>query len=83
MDQIEKPWVTNNCSVIPTESMKRENIYSVFLMMPMLWPKRQQSNLKAFSASVFSINTATLRGGPISGNLEPHQDLEARFPIIL
>lgn len=82
MGQTDKRWVTDNCSVIPTERMKRERFF-FFLMKPVPWPRRQHFNLKPYSASSSSANTASLRGGPVSGNLPPHQDLEARPQLFL
>lgn len=83
MGQTDKCWVTDNCSVIPIERMKRERRGVFFLMKPVPWPRRQHFNLKPYSASIFSINIASLRGDTVSGNLPPHQDLEARPQLFL
>lgn len=61
----------------------REKDVGFFLMKPVPWPRRQHFNLKPYSASIFSINTASLRGGTVSGNLPPNQDLEARPQLFL
>lgn len=77
MGQIGKPCVTDKYSVIPTESVGKVLLYGWNLCCD------TGDNLKAHSDCSFSAKTDSWRGGPVSGNLWPQQDLKARPLLFL
>lgn len=79
MGQIDKTCVTDNCSVIPTESVNRAR----FSYSGETCAVTQETTSKDTQTLISLLKLGgSWRGDPVSGNLWPQQDLRGKTLII-